>query len=183
MSFRRPLLLLLTVLMITVASCSRIKSKGQELADTAAAAGQELLDTVSRAGKEYAKDAADKVMPRFDSYTPDTKYNKERFAEFINVPLTPDVKNIYCYDESIGIDASYQFAFNCDSSTAQKIIETHQLKPDSEKKSGISREFDWWNVKKIEQLDCYTREEEQRFFTHFWYDEAEHKAYFNTYDL
>lgn len=171
-----------SLLILIVVSCNRIKNKGGQLVDTATAAGKELMDTATVAGKEYAKDAVDKVIPRFDAYTPDTKYNKERFKDFIKVDLTPDVKNIYCYDEAIGIDASYQFAFNCDTSTARKIIEAHQLKRDPVKKYGIYREFEWWDIKKIEKLDLYTWEED-RYFKYFWYDEAEQKAYFLDFDM
>lgn len=47
--------------------------------------------------------------------------------------ITPDVKNIYCFDDAIGQDADYMFSFNCNSETATKIINYHSLMKDSVK--------------------------------------------------
>src|SRR5690554_3575712 len=97
---------------LTIVSCDRIKNKGQELADKT----EEKV-------KVKSKDLVDKVVPHFDAYKPDTKFNKERFKDFLQVDITPDIKNIYCFDDAIGIDADYMFSFNCDTTTARKIIE------------------------------------------------------------
>jgi len=72
------------ILSLTLFSCDRIKSKGQELSDKA----KEKV-------KNKSKDVIDKAFPFFDSYKADTKFNKERFKEFLRVDLTPDVKNIF----------------------------------------------------------------------------------------
>ena len=63
----------------------------------------------------------DKISPKFDAYHPDTEFNKKRFKDFLKVALSPDIKNIYCFDDAIGIDADYQFSFNCNKSTAELI--------------------------------------------------------------
>lgn len=176
----------LIVLALSASSCSRIKDKGQQLADTATAIGKELADTATQAGKQYAKDAIDKVIPHFDAHTPDTKYNKERFTEFLGIPLTPDVKNIYCYGDAMGIDASYYFVFSCDSSTARKVIEMNQLKRDTiNTNTGFTLPADikWWNEEHIRTLDKYSYEGEHQLFTHFWYDAKERQAYYLTYDM
>lgn len=101
----RTAVLYLAVALCAAAGCKRIKQKA----------------------KAIAKDSADIVFPVFDSYKADTKYNKKRFADFLEIEITSDVKNIYCYNDAIGIDASYQFAFNCSEQTAAKIIAQHHL--------------------------------------------------------
>lgn len=167
-----------------LASCNRIKNKGEELVDSAVVLGKELTDTASVRGPQYAKAAVNEVFPMFDAYTPDTKYNKERYTDFILDTLTPDVKNIYCFGDAIGIDANYQFAFSCNATTAQKIIAAHELKLDTANRfSGFRSDFKWWDAEKIEKLDCYSWEGEHQYFEHFWYDEAEQKAYYTAYDM
>ncbi len=160
---------------MTQVSCDQIKNKGQKFAGK-----------VEQEVKEKSKSIIDKVNPYFDAYNPDTKYNKKRFADFIQVELTPDVKNIYCFDDAIGIDADYQFSFNCDTATARKIIEKHQLKPDKETTDyafGLQNDFEWWDKKKIEALDLYSWQGDNQYFKYFWYDETEQKAYFFDFDM
>lgn len=156
-------------------SCDRINNKGQE-----------LIISTKQEIKEQSEDALNKVIPRFDAYSPDTKYNKERFKDFIQVELTPDIKNIYCFDDAIGIDADYQFSFNCSLTTAQQIIKKHQLKPDKETTDyafGLQNDFEWWDKKKIEKLDLYSWQQDNQYFKYFWYDTSEQKAYFFDFDL
>ena len=41
------------------------------------------------------------------------------------------IKNIYCFDDAIGIDADYQFSFNCNKITAELIRKKNNLKIDT----------------------------------------------------
>ena len=160
---------------LTIVSCDRIKNKGQELADKT----EEKV-------KNKSKDLVDKVVPHFDAYKPDTKFNKERFKDFLKVDLTPDIKNIYCFDDAIGIDADYMFSFNCDTTTARKIIEKHQLKLDKETTDyafGLQHDFEWWDKKKIEKLVLYSWQGDHQYFKYFWYDKTEQKAYYFDFDM
>jgi hypothetical protein len=160
---------------LTIVSCDRIKNKGQELADKT----EEKV-------KDKSKDLVDKVVPNFDAYKPDTKFNKERFKDFLKVDLTPDIKNIYCFDDAIGIDADYMFSFNCDTTTARKIIEKHQLRLDKETTDyafGLQHDFEWWDKKKIEKLDLYSWQSDHQYFKYFWYDKTEQKAYYFDFDM
>lgn len=160
---------------LTIVSCDRIKNKGQELADK-----------TEKKVKDKSKDLVDKVVPHFDAYKPDTKFNKERFKDFLKVDLTPDIKNIHCFDDAIGIDADYMFSFNCDTTTAKKIIEKHQLKLDKETTDyafGLQHDFDWWDKKKIEKLDLYSWQGDHQYFKYFWYDPKEQKAYYFDFDM
>jgi hypothetical protein len=163
------------ILVLTIVSCDRIKNKGQELADK----------TKERV-EEKSKDLVDKVVPHFDAYKPDTKSNKERFTDFLKVDLSPDIKNIYCFDDEIGIDADYMFSFNCDSTTARKIIEKHMLKLDkttTDYAFGLQDDFDWWDKAKISKLQLYSWKGEHQYFKYFWYDKAERQAYYFDFDL
>lgn len=128
----------------------------------------------------------DKVSPKFDANHPDTEFNKKRFLDFLKVPLSPDIKNIYCFDDAIGIDADYQFSFNCHKSTAELIRKRNNLKIDtatSDFAFGLQDEFPWWSKKKIEQLQLYSWKGEQEYYKYFWYDNKEQKAYFFDFDL
>jgi hypothetical protein len=174
--FLKPILYIPAVAFaLLLLSCNRIKNKSQELA----------YKTEEQV-KDKSKELVDKVVPQFDAYTPDTKFNKERFKDFLQVEITPDIKNIYCFDDAIGIDADYQFSFNCDNATARKIIAKHQLKLDTvttDYAFGVQHDFDWWDKKKIEKLDLYSWQGERQYFKYFWYDETELKAYYFDFDM
>lgn len=171
----RQIIYIFTILALIVCSCDKIKSKGKELADKS-----------TEKVKDISGDLAAKVIPKFDAYKPDTKYNKERFKEFLQIDLTEDINNIYCFGDFIGIDSGYQFSFNCDSSTAERIIEKHHLTLNNENTDfafGLQSDFKWWNKKKIEKLKLYSWEGEHRYYKYFWYDKNEHKAYYFDFDM
>lgn len=156
-------------------SCGRITDKGKE-----------LVDKVENKVRNTSNDLVDKVVPRFDPYNPDTKFNKERFKEFLKVELSPDVKRLYCFDDAVGIDADYMFSFKCDSTTASKIIQKHQLKRDKQTSDyafGLQDDFTWWDKKRIEKLDLYSWQGEHGYFKYFWYDKTDCKAYYFEFDL
>ncbi len=130
-------------------------------------------------------EVAQKLFPPFDSGIPDTEANKKNFRSFLKVELTPDVKNIYCFDDAIGQDADYMFAFNCDSATAERIIDQHVLRKDSlpgNNADGLQHDFPWWNKERIAELQSYFWNADT-FYKLFWYDEAQQKAYYFEYDL
>lgn len=163
------------IFILTLVSCDRIRNKGKKLADKTE---QKVTDK--------SKDIVDIVIPRFDAYEPDTKYNKERFKDFLKIDLTQDIKNIYCFDDAIGIDADYMFSFNCDSTTVKRIIEKHQLKLDTTTTDyafGLQHDFKWWDKEKIEKLDLYSWQSEHQYFKYFWYDKTEQKAYYFDFNM
>jgi hypothetical protein len=156
-------------------SCDRIINKGKKVTRKA----QEVVENKST-------DFADKIVPHFDAYNSDTKFNKVRFKDFLKVEITPDVKNIYCFADAIGIDSDYMFSSNCNKNTAEKIVEKHQLKIDKQTKDygfALQHDFEWWDKRKIEKLDLYSWKGTQQYFKYFWYDETEGKAYFFDFDL
>lgn len=147
---------------------------------------RDLTDRTEEKVRNRSEDLVDQVFPHFDAYTPDTRCNKERFKDFLKVGLTPDIRNIYCFDDAIGIDADYMFSFNCDTTTARRIIEKHQLKRDRETTDyafGLQHDFEWWDKKKIERLDLYSWQGDHQYFKYFWYDKADQKAYYFDFDM
>lgn len=167
----KPLLYLAFVFSLVSTSCNRIARKGKAIAHRT---------------EEKISDKSDDLFPTFDAYKADSKFNKKRFRDFLKVEITDDVKNIYCHDDAIGIDADYQFGFNCNDSTAQRIIRKHQLTLDlitEDKAFGLQDDFDWWDKKKIDKLDLYSWTNGNQYFKYFWYDSKEQKAYFFDFDL
>jgi hypothetical protein len=133
---------------LLLVSCQFITSKVEDIADKAE---QKVID---KTGK-----LADKVIPVLDSEVPDTKSNQLRFKEFLKVVLTADVKNSYCFNDDIGADTDYQFAFSCNSETAESIINKSKLVLDtkiSDDGFSMQNDFPWWDKKKIEVLQLYT---------------------------
>ena len=112
--------LIFILLISSFASCDRIKSKTKETAI-------KIKDKTGQEVKKQSRKIIEKVFPVFNSHTADTDNNKARFRDFLKVDLSEDVKNILCYDNAIGIDASYAFSFNCNSETSRKIIETNKV--------------------------------------------------------
>jgi hypothetical protein len=160
---------------ITLFSCNKIKNKGQSIA----AQAEEKV-------KDKADNLVDKIVPQFDSDTPDTKHNKARFNEFLQIELTPDIKNIYCFADRMGADSDFQFSFNCNAATVRRIIEQHKLVLDKDNKdfaTGLQHDFDWWNKKDIAKLPLYMWKGEKEYFKYFWYDKEKQKAYFFDFDL
>ncbi|WP_442844482.1 hypothetical protein [Leeuwenhoekiella sp. H156] len=128
----------------------------------------------------------DKLFPTFDSEISDTPANKRRFAEFIKVKLSPDVKNIYCFDDAIGINSDYMFSFSCNEATAQEIIEIHNLDIDTinvDNAFSLQHDFDWWNKEDIRKLQKYSWSNGNNYHKYFWYDSRLEKAYFFDFDL
>ena len=169
-SYIATILILITVLI----SCDRIKNKTERVADKVKEKTKEEL-------KEQTQKIVDKVFPPFDHDRPDTYNNKKRFKDFLKIEITPDVKNIYCFADAIGIDADYMFAFNCESATSRKIIEVHNLTIDtlnSDNAFGLQHNFEWWDKERISGLKKYSWTNGDQYFKYYWYDQEKQKAYF-----
>lgn len=140
-------------------------------------------------GTEKTFQFIDSILPSFDSDVADTDSNKKNFKNFLKVDITPDVKNILCFDDAIGQDADYMFAFNCDSLTAKNIIKEHLLTRDSvshNSGSGLQHDFPWWDKEKLKTVPTYSWNSEgegKNLHKLFWYDEKDGKAYYFEYDM
>jgi hypothetical protein len=160
---------------LALASCNKVSIKGKEIAKNAE-------DQI----RQESEELADKAFPKFDAYNADTKFNIMRFSEFLKVERTSDIKNIYCFEDAMGIDTDYQFSFHCNASTAKRILEKHNLNPDSTSMdfaTEIQHDFDWWDKEKMEKLKMYSWNEKERYYKFFWYDEKEEKAYYFEFDV
>ncbi|MNS30647.1 hypothetical protein D3C72_626830 [compost metagenome] len=169
-------LLGLLFLAIVINSCDRIRS-------TTNRSIKEFKEVVSNESDKLV----DKVIPTFDSYKSDTEFNKKRFKNFLQIELTSDVKNIYCYADEMGIDQNYQFSFNCDTSTVIRILQKHQLRLDTATSYGFSaelqKEFVWWKCNDIKKLPMYSWKGDNEYYKYFWYNQKTRKAYYLDFDL
>ncbi len=167
--------LFIVAAMLFFVGCNRIKNDGRQLI---ANTKESIRDTRDK--------AVDKIIPTFNAYMPDTKFNKKRFREFLEVEPTADVKGIYCYDDAIGIDADYEFAFTCDDSTIQKIVKQLKLVKtvkDSAFGLGFGPNLPWWDTAIISTIDPYWKKGAHETFWYLWYDKKSKNAYFQTYDM
>jgi hypothetical protein len=172
-------LILLLIALSLIVSCERIKKKGEHVVDKVEGKAKNILERQTR-------NIAEKVFPPFDSSKPDTENNKIRFKDFIQVDLTADVKNIYCFDDAIGIDSDYMFSFNCSPITSRKIVEKHYLYVDTLNKDNgffMQHDFEWWDKKRIEQLQKYSWTDGKKYHKYYCYDAEAQKAYFFDFDL
>lgn len=171
--------LTLYILVIGLLACDRVKQKTEQLTEQAKEKTKEQLE-------KQAQKVVDKVFPPFDHDKPDTQNNQKRFKDFLQIEITPDIKNIYCFDDAIGIDADYMFSFECSSSTSNEIIEVHGLTIDTvnaDNGFGLQHDFDWWDKKRIAELKKYSWTNGDRHFKYYWYDEENGKAYFFDFDM
>lgn len=176
---RLTYILIILILIIEFTSCDRIVIKTEKFTDKVKSKTKEGI-------KKQTQKLIEKVNKPFDYDKPDTENNKKRFLDFLKVELTPDVKNIYCFDDAVGIDADYMFSFNCNLNTSEKIIEFHNLKLDTlntDNGFGIQHDFEWWNKKQIEKLKKYSWAGDNQYFKYFWYDRENQKAYFFDFEL
>ncbi|RYZ43527.1 MAG: hypothetical protein EOP49_27860 [Sphingobacteriales bacterium] len=170
----------LTCLFVALAllSCDRLAKKGSSVANR-----------VKDAAARKMEDAEDKAIAKFEPGTPDTRFNKKRFAEFFKFAPGPDVRNIYCYADRMGIDSKFQFGFACDTSTLNRIILAERLhKAAPEDGYEFSRlleptEFSWWQNKDLESRTPFLRNDNERAYTCLWYDTTLGKAWYLTYDM
>lgn len=169
------LVFLLLILLAGLFSCDRIKNRTGK-----------VRENVREVIEEQTRKIIYEIYPPFDHDKPDTENNKQRFRDFIKVEITPDVKNIYCFDDAIGIDSDYMFSFNCSPATSQKIINVHKLTLDtlnSDNGFMMQNDFDWWERERIQDLQKYSWTDGNRFFKFYWYDEEQKKAYYFDFDM
>ena len=161
---------------ILMVACNRAKNKGRELLDAGKGKITEKKDAV-----------LDKVWPQFDATVPDTKNNKKRFKDFMHFEPGPDVKNLYCEDNRIGINSSFYFVFECDDSTVSKI--RHELKMTKDAEEHLPGWFGlgacpmpWWDSATIVRIKP-DRAVDHKVYWYLWYDQKKKTAYLETYDM
>jgi hypothetical protein len=156
-------------------SCGRIKDEGNK-----------VYEDTKTSIKNKKDDVVDDLINTYDPYHPDTKYNRKRFTEFFLFSPTEDVKNLYCYADEMGIDHKYQFSFNCSPATINRIINNLKLEKGTTSENrgiGLWVKFPWWNAALIETLDPYYNKGEHKAYWYLWYDGANQKAYYFSFDM
>lgn len=167
--------LILIIFALTIFSCDRIKNKGKEIAEK-----------TEQKAKSKTTDLIDKAFPRFDSDKADTKYNKKRFEEYLEVKLTSDVKEIYSFGDFLGIDYKVLFSFTCDSTTIQRIVEKKGMEQTNENDDyglHFGDDFPWWNKERIKEIKAFKKGEEYKFWQYLWYDKDSKIAYYEEFSL
>lgn len=171
---RSVVLPFLFFVLLTFSFCNRIKRKGHE-------AARNVKQNVS----ERKEDFSDKIIAHYDPYHSDTKFNKKRFTEFFYFAPGADVTNIYCFADEMGIDHSYQFAFNCNLITADRIISNLQLKKNGTGEAhspAITHDFPWWDIKQSTET-AFSKKGDHETYRFLWYDTLKQKAYYIEFDM
>jgi hypothetical protein len=171
----RKIICIIIIYTLTFCSCDRIKNKTEEFA----------ARTESKV-KSKSKDILEIIFPLFDSYEPDTKFNKKRFKEFLNVDISDDVNTLYTFGDFLGADYKILISFKCDSSTIYKIIMQNKMKlSESENDFGLgfSDEFKWWDKIVIEKIKPYKMREKSGDWFYLWYDQNTKTAYCEQFSL
>lgn len=123
---------------------------------------------------------------RFDSNEADTKNNKKQLKKYLNVDLTEDIKEIYCFGDFLGADFTVLFSFTCDSITVQRIIEKNNLTltdKDSDNAFSSNYNFEWWDKEKITQIRAYKNVEDYHLQQYLWYDKDVKRAYYQKFSM
>lgn len=186
------IIFILAFISFFISSCKQIKKKGSE-----------VLKNTKKVTIEKKDAIVNKLFPHFDDSISDTKSNKQRFLEFFKFYPTADINELYCYNDEIGIDASYWFAFRCNESRVEKIISVLKLKP--EKKYQVTKDINgrvvdsmlvfnnglsgglnthpafWWDTSFVNKSAPYARQDGILFW-YLWYNKKEGKVHFLTFD-
>lgn len=172
----KPAVCCLLFFCLVIMSCDRIKRKGSH-----------VYQSAKKTIKEKRDNLGDKIIRRYDADVPDTRFNKQRFSEFFGFYPTADVKNIYCYSDQMGIDASFWFAFECNDTTFKKIKQNLQLQePDTSRilpggSDGREVSMPWWDTAYINKNHSYDAQRGDLYW-YLWYDRKKGKVYLYTFD-
>ncbi len=173
MKIRNPILTIFFAL--TIYSCGRIKKKGEE-----------VVDKTKAKIKTKKDDLTDRIFTTYNSGKSDTKYNKERFKEHLQIGLPADVKDIYAYGDFMGADYKVLIAFNCEPSTINAIVTAKKMVlSDKQNDTGLlfGEEFSWWNQQVIENVVPFKAGVEGEYWHYLWYDNRTKNAYYEEFSL
>jgi hypothetical protein len=96
-SYSKHILTFITLL--SFLSCNRIKNKGEAIVDKT----KQTISETKQKIRDKKDRLIDEVFPAYDSDTCDTKNNKKRFNDHLQIGLPNDVKHIYAYGDFLSI--------------------------------------------------------------------------------
>ncbi|HEX2683362.1 MAG TPA: hypothetical protein VHL77_05500, partial [Ferruginibacter sp.] len=177
----KPAKILLAFTLLSVLSCGKLRQKR----DSVLSETRKTVNDARRQIGEQKNKLADKILPGYDSGTPDTESNKKRFKEHLQVALTEDVSNIYAYGDFLGSDYKVLIAFTCDSSTINKIVSVKKMQKTANHDNGLSfpDEIKWWNKDKIALLIPYKKGKEAENWEYLWYDAKTKQAFYEEFSM
>lgn len=120
-----------------------------------------------------------------DHTNPDCYGNRKMFKKVLKLDSVPiSVTNIRCYTDHIGIDIAEEISFECDSITANKIINNFQLKK-QEYTPNFGRIIYKSLKKEIDTLVGLTdyKLKQHSPYHSFWYNSTNKHAYFLLFTL
>lgn len=165
-------------------SCNRIKRKGEAALDKTEQALQSTKETIAKKKKDFTDD----LFNVYDSYHPDTELNLKRFKQHFGIDAGKDVKNLYGYGDFMGADYTVLLAFQCDTSTLRKIIETQKMtrvadQHDQGFANLASLQLTWWPADTITRIRPYKVGQESVYWHYLWYDSTKKQVYYKEYSL
>ncbi len=158
-------------LSMTVLSCGKIKHKGHQVLNNS---------------KDAVTEQIDQVFPTYNAHDADTKHNKDRFKEHLQIELTGDVKDLYTYGDFMGIDYAVLMSFSCDQATIDRIVKKNGLQLSTEDdRCGISYPgmFNWWKQDTIDKLIPYKAGEEDEYWQYLWYNPKTRQAFYEEFSM
>jgi hypothetical protein len=172
---RQTISILIIIYIVELVSCDRIRNKGEEIANK-----------TENKIKSKSVEMSDKVFPIFDSEVPDTKFNKRRFEEYLEVEISEDVDSIYAFGDFLGADYKILFSFKCSPETIDEIVKRKGMAVSEKVNDGglmFSDEFQWWDKGATERIQPYCKIDSTKSHFYLWYDSRRQKAYYEQFSL
>lgn len=172
---------LILALSLALFSCDSINRKGDKVFDKTK---EQLAETTQKI-RDKKDQVIDEVFPSYDSDKPDTKNNKKRFKEHLQIEPTADIKNIYAYGDFLGIDYKVLIAFNCEQATIDKIVNVKNMRRTTKDDIGLFflDEFKWWNKDSVKMPEPYKVGKDAQYWQYLWYDGKTKQAFYEEYSL
>lgn len=120
---------------------------------------------------------------RYDVKTPDTKANRNGFANIIGIQPGDEVREVYFYADELGFDPLYCFAFLSSSRPVEEIIKRFQLakKENTVWKNPfpVPSDLFWWNADERKISDFYfAKVKHNEILYYFWHNPRTGKCQF-----
>lgn len=121
---------------------------------------------------------------RYDANTPDTKANRNGFAQHLKISPGKEVTDVYFFADEWGGDTAYWFAFSAPAGVVNEIIKNLELALTNDPENGfdppVSRPFAWWSAEERKKSQYYEfRDEKKEISRSLWYNTETKKCQMN----